>query len=549
VFSRSRVVLSCALGLGGLLAVPAVAVSVPTPSALTTKVLAKDLLSPEWRVSPVGAVDPAAKWDLGVTIAGRNDALKDQLFKQQNDPKSANYHRYLTPAQYTSLFAVDPATTAKVRSWITSTGMQVTYTDKTGSFITVTGTAAQAQSLTKTTLTKYKATQGGGVFIANAQAPTVPVEVTSIGGLDTLSVAHTSAKSLFPLSDISTPATLEKFYNQPTSIRGGGQKLAAFGWGAPGSVVSDLAQFQTEQGLPHMPLNVVQVGGQGTATDGLLEWNLDSQAASGMAPNASSMTFYFATEGQAPLLAAAIKTWADDPSGAQQASGSYGLCEVFGLLGTFDAHEDALRQAALEGRTFFASTGDNGAGCSALVNTNGITIGPIPSPEYPATSVYSVAVGGTVAYFDDPSGTRDALMPEIAWTHGGGGPSYLYSAPAWQTGNLSVLGNRLSPDVSAQSGDLLSGYSVVTNGADSSVGGTSLSAPLWQGMWARVTSAGATGFAAPQLWAAADKGAYYDVTVGSNGLYAATPGYDLTTGWGTPDVKALIKAITNVTAS
>ena len=62
------------------------------------------------------------------------------------------------------------------------------------------------------------------------------------------------------------PATLEKFYNQPASVRGSGQKLAAFGWGAPASVVSDLYQFQTEQGLPHMPLSVVQVGEPGTVS-------------------------------------------------------------------------------------------------------------------------------------------------------------------------------------------------------------------------------------------------------------------------------------------
>jgi hypothetical protein len=302
-----------------------------------------------------------------------------------------------------------------------------------------------------------------------------------------------------------------------------------------------------------MPFSVVQVGAKGTDTSGRLEWNLDSQAASGMAPDAAGMTFYFANSGNSDLLAASIATWADDPTGAKQASGSYGLCDALGFLGVFDAHEAALTQAAVEGRSFFASTGDNGSGCSAVVNTNGITIGPIPSQEYPATSPHAVAVGGTVLYTTGSPAQRDQ---EIAWTHGGGGPSYFFATPDWQADQPLAAEGRAVADVAAQSGDLISGYNIVSEGSDTAIGGTSLSAPLWQGMWARVNAAAPAGtdgvanagFAAPIIYANnADATKYAasftDITIGDNGLYPALPGYDYPTGWGVPRVSGLATSL------
>jgi pseudomonalisin len=67
------------------------------------------------------------------------------------------------------------------------------------------------------------------------------------------------------------------------------------------------------------------------------------------------------------------------------------------------------------------------------------------------------------------------------------------------------------------------------------------------GMWARVQGAAGhnLGFAAPLLYQAgknATTGArdFFDITVGGNGIHVATPGWDYTTGWGTPNVGSLI---------
>ena len=528
-------------------------------SAMASKVLSRDLLPANVLAHPVGAPSASAHWHVGVSIAGRNAAGLQQLIASQYDKSSPNFHRFLTPQQYAAQFGADPAATSAVRSWLTSRGLHITFADRSGTYLLAEGTAAQVERTFKVTLRNY--VTGTTHFAANTNAPTVPTAVTAVAGLDTLSTRasiHAATPKSFPIPASTTPADLWSVYEQPSNNRGHGEKLAAFGWGAPSSVTTDLRKFETENGLPTMPFTVTQVGSAGTDTSGLIEWDLDSQAASGMAPDAAGMTFYFAASGNSDLLAAAIKKWADDPTGAKQASGSYGLCDAFGFIGTFDAHEAALEQAASEGRSFFASTGDNGSGCSALIGTNGITIGPIPSQEYPATSPNSVAVGGTVLY---TTGTPKRRDQEIAWTHGGGGPSYFFEAPSWeQSSPLSVPGRAVA-DVSAQSGDLLSGYNIVNAGSDTIVGGTSLSAPLWQGMWARVNAAGPNGtdgvanlgFAAPLIWnnnANATKYAssFTDIIIGANGLYPATPGYDYPTGWGVPRVSGLAIALAGKTA-
>jgi len=87
-----------------------------------------------------------------------------------------------------------------------------------------------------------------------------------------------------------------------------------------------------------------------------------------------------------------------------------------------------------------------------------------------------------------------------------------------------------------------SGYNVVVSGTVETIGGTSASTPSWQGIWARAEGAhaGALGFAGPVLYKTEPATAFNDIEIGGNGLYTAGPGYDLTTGLGTPDITKLV---------
>jgi subtilase family serine protease len=113
------------------------------------------------------------------------------------------------------------------------------------------------------------------------------------------------------------------------------------------------------------------------------------------------------------------------------------------------------------------------------------------------------------------------------------------------------------PDVSAMSGDVLTnGYPIVNGGKDTVEGGTSLSSPLWVGMWARVqsasTAAGGNGFANETFYRIGKNPTtygrdFFDVSTGllgvplvGNGLYPTQTGWDYATGWGTPNLTNLI---------
>jgi subtilase family serine protease len=119
--------------------------------------------------------------------------------------------------------------------------------------------------------------------------------------------------------------------------------------------------------------------------------------------------------------------------------------------------------------------------------------------------------------------------------------------------------------VSAQSGDISgNGYNIVTHGTftHGAGAGTSLSSPLWAGMWARIQSASTNsdglGFANNAIYQLANNPTnyrrdFFDITTtdprtglpSANGLYPTLPGWDYVTGFGTPRVSGLICDLTH----
>jgi hypothetical protein len=149
---------------------------------------------------------------------------------------------------------------------------------------------------------------------------------------------------------------------------------------------------------------------------------------------------------------------------------------------------------------------------------------------------------------------------ESVWNNftgaGGGGVSSAFAAPPWQVGPGVINGStgftcgnghqqcRQVPDVSASS-DPLHGYAIIFGGNWQVIGGTSAAAPLWAAMTAVIDQGlgSAAGLMNPALYGAGSCSAspFNDVTTGSNallpasnGLFPATPNYDLASGWGSP---------------
>ncbi|HZU71288.1 MAG TPA: S53 family peptidase [Acidimicrobiales bacterium] len=588
-----------------------------SPAAMAQRV-AIEADRPAWagRLRPVGPASASTPMTVTLTLQGRDPRAEAAYAADEYRANSPSFHSFLTPAQFDQRFGAEAARTAAARSWLAGGGLSVAFQSGAGTLLQATGTEGQVARLFGVRFSVFQSQ--GHRFLAALDAPRVPavLGVTAVGGLDTFPYFHhfdlrldqprTAATSSFPVSASTDPPDLWSIYDQPANDRGAGQHLASFSEGfgpdttgplTMRTIVSDLRAYEanpTGSGapnhltLPQIPFQAVYAGVTSTDTSGIDEWDLDLQAASSMAPDAAGYTMYFADSLADEYVA--IQDWADDPNGALQASASYGGCEeVDAITGDMVSTDSAAEQAVVEGRTLFVSTGDAGAGCGVAINT--ATNSPLISVEYPAASPWVVAVGGTVITDKAGPGDRTERDVEYSWVSSGGGLSHNEPAPPWQAAELpppprgsgvvpatppctfdrlsglptlAVTGSvqkstapcRAIPDVAAQSGDQFSGYDIIVQGQQATVLGTSLSAPLWQGMWARVQAASplvrgvaaGLGFAAPSLYgqyanAKAYARDFFDITIGNNGPYPDTTGWDYVSGLGVPDVTGLARSL------
>jgi subtilase family serine protease len=489
----------------------------------------------------LGAAPAGQQQDVTIVLALRDQAGLRRLLHSQVTPGSADYHRWLTPAQFAARFSPTATSVDAATSFARAHGLKVTSVSSNRTLVEVSGTtAAVGQAFG---VVEHRIRAAGQTFLTPDRTATLPGSLSgitaSVLGLTTYNpntLQHVTRSAppyqLYGLAAYG-PNDFKTIYHAPTAYTGTGQKVAVITQGDLSGVVTDLATFQSRNSLPSVPMSIVQVGPTSTDTSGALEYDLDTQYSTGFAPGVDEVVAYNSdTLGDVGPL----NQWAVDDTVAT-ASASYGGCEILNwLIGSVDADDQVFEQAMSQGQSMFVSTGDEGSSCSILINT-GTPVG-IPDVEYPASSEFVVAVGGTSLTGQSTQPTR-----EVTWIGGGGGYSQVEYTPTWQQDNLTFSGlvGRGLPDVSLDA-DPFSGYIVVVDGVDTVIGGTSASAPAWNGIWARVLDAhSSAGTAAPALYAA--QSAMVDITLGTNGLWAATPGYDLSTGLGTADITALIAAI------
>lgn len=206
-----------------------------------------------------------------------------------------------------------------------------------------------------------------------------------------------------------------------------------------------------------------------------------------------------------------------------------------------------------QGITFFASSGD--AGAAEYTDMASKHLGAVPATSFPPDDPWVTAVGGTTL---TQNGTA---WNETVWNSGngasGGGFSRFFQTPDYQktlpAATLSALQNRRGvPDVAGDA-DPNTGLATYLAGQWTQAGGTSASAPLWAGIMAIADQMAGhpLGFINPTLYKLAESSHYAqdfnDVTSGNNSNatahvtgYAATPGWDAATGWGTPDAAKLL---------
>lgn len=510
-------------------------------------------------------VGPLPQRPMAVTIelALRQQGSLHKLLAGQSTPGSPDYHHYLTPADFTARFGPTQASVDAAQSWAASHGLSVASVSPNRTQVRVTGSSASVgQAMGVAFRVRQEPT--GGTYVTTDRPATLPARLLSataavlgLSNLGQVRVPPQPASASVDAPPASPPAVatsavaapgihypasygpqgIDALYHASTSrTAGAGQTMAVLAEGDLTQLPRDLRSFETRYGLPRTPLSVKPTGQGSSDTTDITEWDLDSQYSSGLAPGASLLVYDADSLFNADVADEINRFVTDDQ--AKQASFSGGECElVASYSGMVTAVDATLAQAAAQGQTLFTASGDVGAAsCADLETANGLVFNP-PGANYPASSPYAVAVGGT-SVLGPP-----AQHGEIAWAGGVGGISLVEGGPNYQAhvGGSYVPGARGVPDVSLDA-DPNSGYRVTVGGRQEIIGGTSAASPAWLGFWttAQAAHGGVLGFANPVIYAEPGS-SFYDVTAGTQSPYRATQGYDYTTGRGTPNVAAFVR--------
>jgi len=478
----------------------------------------------------------------------RNKAQLDDLATTMR--KNWMAARPLTTAQFMEKFAPSAAQAQGVVSHLQKAGFTHITVAPNRLLISAQGTAAGVQSAFHTNLRQFQ--QGKRLVYANSSAalvpPTLSDSVIGVLGLQNAKYPHTMGRkairriSRMGKDDASgvyghDPIEFSKLYDGGNTPAGNKATVASIAEGDMTQTLVDLQQFQTSHNL-QVPVSTVITGSAGDDTSGLAEWDMDSQAAIGAAGGSlGQFIFYVAPTLYDSDLAVDYNQAVTDNK-ASAINVSLGECEADASDEGATAVQDQIFEAAMvQGQTFAVSSGDSGSDECGDGGTN---------QSYPAVSPYVIAVGGTTITVD----ANDNYLGEMAWAGTGGGISSTESAPNWQI-KSGVLGSstlRGVPDV-AFDADPDSGAMVIVDEMPEQWGGTSLSAPIFTGIWARMqsnfTTANQAGFAGGWLYqfGPGTPGVYKDITSGSNGSYSAGTGWDYTTGWGSMDINAFQNAM------
>jgi subtilase family serine protease len=516
--------------------------------------------------------------NLSIGLHYNNQAQLDDLLSALYDPQSSEYQKFLTPAQFESLFSPTADQVQQVVTYLQSQGLTVTNIAPNQMLIDATGTVAQVDQAFSTQINNYQL--GAQTFYANATPPVVPGSIsqliTSIGGLDdstqyqpllarSAHLAHTAKIHLQGPSSGFGPKDLSGAYDltplQNTGILGEGQTIALFE--LDGYQSSDVSQYFANYGItPPNTSNVLVDNYNGAAGQGAIEVELDIEVAGSLAPHANLLVYEGPNTTQG--LNDTYNRIVHDHK-AQVVSISWGLCESSTGAAELKTLDNIFKQGAAEGMSFFAASGDSGAYDCDDSNL---------AVDSPADDPYVTGVGGTTLQLNG-----GAYGSESAWSNpndtvrspegagGGGGISSAFTLPAWQSGQGVLTSNssgtpcnapagkfcREVPDVSADANPA-SGYAVyctVNNAGCPStgwmnVGGTSAAAPLWAASTALINQylqakgKPVLGSANPTLYALfnaqSSQPPFHDISTGNNLYYPAGPGYDMATGIGSPDV-------------
>lgn len=515
----------------------------------------------------VGPLPPDTKLPVRITFKINPNLLK-QAQQQKIQPGKPSHLE-----TFAKKLGVDDATYQKIKAFFSLQGISL----KLSKLRTHLAVDAKASTFAKLFQTKFVIHKyNGRTFYAPATPPKVPQflahYIDAITGLDNYSSppihagfsftpfnTHQSAQdcsppeqTLFP-RDVASAYGFDRLWNQGLH----GENMTINLVEIDGSYRNDIQNYlDCIQFKGH--LSTVNIDGKPSEAAG--ESTLDIQMAAGLARSANIVVYQ--TDGNTDgdvwgqvndLLQQIADDNVNNANAGSVVSISLGAAEQEVTSQDMRAIDSSLQQLTrVEHMTVFVASGDCGAFTSRVYGRLAVS--------FPASDPWATSVGGTVLSINDNSQRAE----EVVWADGssrsscknqwgsGGGNSVVFRRPEWQNApGVSTRysrGGRQLPDVSAVAYAL----SVYFRGQWGGVGGTSAAAPIWatgmaltnQGLMRQVHQ---FSYSPSVFYQVADKSSglhpYFDITQGNNLYYPATPGWDYSTGLGTPNMADFYQAL------
>jgi subtilase family serine protease len=491
---------------------------------------------------------------LVVVLPLRSQIELQSFLRDVYDASSPSYRHYLTVDEFTARFGPTQEDYDSAINFARSNGLTVVATSRNRLNLDVTGSVANIEKALHVNLRAYLHPTESRVFYSPDREPSadLPFALWHISGLDSYSIPHpaglkrnikvqpNATTGSCPASSFCGSDMRAAYYGG--SLTGSGQSLGLLEY--YGTDLADLNTYFKNAGQSNnVPITLLSTDGTSTScleSGGCddTEQTIDMTQALGMAPGMSSLVVYVGSTDSAIFNAMATAS----PLNAQLSSSW--------TWSPADPSTDNpyFEEFAAQGQNLFQAAGDSGKWTSS-------------SEIFPADDVYLTSVGGTDLV---TSGAGGLWSSETAWVDGGGGISPdKFAIPSWQTTAASGCSAcsksyRNGPDVSANANFTFYVCADQTTCTANEYGGTSFAAPMWAGYLALVNQQSVAngnktvGFINPTLYSIGEGSNYdsdfHDITGGSDGN-SATVGYDLATGWGSPNGSALISALAGSTTT
>jgi len=511
----------------------------------------------------VERMSPTQVLQLDLVLSLRDPAGLDKFLADVYNPKSSNYHHFLTPTEFTERFGPTQEDYDRVREFANTYNLEIVGGSRDSRIVQVKGSVAKIETAFHVSMSNYLHPTENRVFYGPDREPTVdlPFSLWHISGLDNFSTPHAqyskrsdaiarneaiAARGGRPVEIASHATTgsgpsssflgsdMRAAYYGGTALTGSGQTIGLLEY--YGTDLADVTTyFKNAKQTNNVPITLLSTDGTSTSCVYTraggdcddTEQTLDITQAIGMAPGLSGLVVFIGSTDTSIISSMTTHTPLASTIGC-----SWGWTPADSS--TLDPY---FKQMAAQGQNFFAASGDS----STWSKRN---------EAWPADDAYVVSVGGTDLTTASAGG---AWKSETAWSDSGGGISPdKIAIPSWQSASGVITSTnkgsttlRNGPDVSANANFTFYVCADQTTCTANEYGGTSFATPMWAGFIALVNQQRAAngksniGFINPYIYSenltsATYKANFHDITSGKSGSYSAVTGYDLVTGWGSP---------------